>query len=137
MKIATEAKLDGKYLLSTSDPGLSAEDVALGSKNLLAAERGFRDLKSSMELRPVFHRLEPRIRPRAALLAGAAADPGRGTTHGQTWHTIARELGRLHAITLVGRPAWSSKPPNRRPPSRAFCGPADSPHRPGLPPSTL
>lgn len=28
-KIAAEAKLDGKYLLSTSDPDLSAEDVAL------------------------------------------------------------------------------------------------------------
>jgi hypothetical protein len=57
VKIANEAKLDGKYLLSTSDPGLSAEDVALGSENLLAAERGFRDLKSSIALRPVFHRL--------------------------------------------------------------------------------
>ena len=58
-KIAAEAKLDGKYLLSTSDPDLSAEDVALGYKNLLEAERGFRDLKSTLELRPVFHRLEP------------------------------------------------------------------------------
>ena len=61
-KIAAEAKLDGKYLLSTSDPHLTAEDVALGYKNLLEAERGFRDLKSTLELRPVFHRLEPRIR---------------------------------------------------------------------------
>ena len=62
-KIAAEAKLDGKYLLSTSDPDLSAEDGALGYKNLLEAERGFRDLKSTIELRPVFHRLEPRIAP--------------------------------------------------------------------------
>jgi hypothetical protein len=29
-KIAAEAKLDGKFLVSTSDPDLSAEDVALG-----------------------------------------------------------------------------------------------------------
>jgi len=61
-KITAEARLDGKYLLSTSDPDLSAEDVALGYKNLLEAERGFRDLKSTIELRPVFHRLEPSIR---------------------------------------------------------------------------
>jgi transposase len=61
-KIAAEQRLDGKFLLSTSDPDLSAEDVALGYKNLLEAERGFRDLKTTLELRPVFHRLEHRIR---------------------------------------------------------------------------
>uniref|UniRef100_UPI0039809C16 hypothetical protein n=1 Tax=Streptomyces sp. x-19 TaxID=2789280 RepID=UPI0039809C16 len=32
-KVAAEARLDGKYLLATSDPDLSAEDVALGYKN--------------------------------------------------------------------------------------------------------
>lgn len=102
-KITTEARLDGKYLLSTSDPDLSAEDVALGYKNLLEAERGFRDLKSTIELRPVFHRIEPRIRAHVllcwlALLLIRVAE--RRT--GQTWRTIARELGRLHAITLSG-----------------------------------
>ena len=102
-KIAAEARLDGKYLLSTSDPDLSAEDVALGYKNLLEAERGFRDLKSTIELRPVFHRLESRIRAHVllcwlALLLLRVAE--RRT--GQTWHTISRELGRLHAITLAG-----------------------------------
>jgi hypothetical protein len=49
-KVAAEERLDGKYLPSTSDPDLTAEDVALGSKNLLHAERGFRDLKSNLEL---------------------------------------------------------------------------------------
>jgi transposase len=106
-KIAAEARLDGKYLLSTSDPDLSAEDVALGYKNLLEAERGFRDLKSTIELRPVFHRLEPRIRAHVllcwlALLLIRVAE--RRT--GMTWRRIAIELGRLHAITLSG-PAGS------------------------------
>ena len=102
-KIAAETKLDGKYLLSTSDPDLSAEDVALGYKNLLEAERGFRDLKSTIELRPVFHRLEPRIRAHVllcwlALLLIRVAE--RRT--GMTWRQINRELNRLHAITLTG-----------------------------------
>jgi transposase len=102
-KVAAEAKLDGKYLLSTSDPDLSGEDVALGYKNLLEAERGFRDLKSTIELRPVFHRLEPRIRAHVllcwlALLLIRVAE--RRT--GMTWRQINRELGRLHAITLSG-----------------------------------
>ena len=96
--------MDGKYLLSfSSDPDLSAEDVALGYKNLLEAERGFRDLKSTIELRPVFHRIEPRIRAHVllcwlALLLIRVAE--RRT--GMTWRHIARELGRLHAITLSG-----------------------------------
>ena len=36
-KVIAEERLEGKYLLSTSDPDLSAEDVALGYKNLLEA----------------------------------------------------------------------------------------------------
>ncbi len=102
-KVRAEARLDGKYLLVTSDPDLSAEDVALGYKNLLEAERGFRDLKSTLELRPVFHRLEPRIRAHVllcwlALLLIRVAE--RRT--GETWPALARELGRLHAVTLTG-----------------------------------
>jgi hypothetical protein len=102
-KVRAETRLDGKYLLVTSDPDLSAEDVALGYKNLLEAERGFRDLKSTLELRPVFHRLEARIRAHVllcwlALLLIRVAE--RRT--GQTWPALARELGRLHAVTLTG-----------------------------------
>jgi len=102
-KIKAEERLDGKYLLSSSDPDLSAEDVALGYKNLLEAERGFRDLKSTLELRPVFHRVERRIRAHVllcwlALLLIRVAE--RQT--GQTWRRIALELQRLHLVTLTG-----------------------------------
>ena len=102
-KIKAEERLDGKYLLSTSDPDLSAEDVALGYKNLLEAERGFRDLKTTIELRPVFHRLEHRIRAHIllswlALLLIRIAE--RQT--GQTWRRIALDLQRLHLVTLTG-----------------------------------
>lgn len=55
-KITPEARLDGKYLPSTLDPDLSAEDVALGYKNLLEAERGFRDLKSTIPVELVGER---------------------------------------------------------------------------------
>jgi DDE family transposase len=102
-KVRAETRLDGKYLLITSDPDLPAEDIALGYKNLLEAERGFRDLKSTLELRPVYHRIEPRIRAHVllcwlALLLIRVAE--RRT--GQTWPALARELGRLHAVTLTG-----------------------------------
>jgi hypothetical protein len=102
-KLAAEERLDGKYLLSTSDHDLSAEDVALGYKNLLEAERGFRDLKTTLELRPVFHRLEHRIRAHVlicwlALLLIRISE--RKTGH--TWRRIALELQRLHLVTLTG-----------------------------------
>ena len=101
-KVRAEQRLDGKFLLSTSDPDLSAEDVALGYKNLLEAERGFRDMKSTLDLRPVFHRIEPRIRSHVllcwlALLLIRVAE--RRTA--MTWRRIATELGRVHAVTLT------------------------------------
>jgi len=102
-KVRAEERLDGKFLLSTSDPDLSAEDVALGYKNLLEAERGFRDMKSTLDLRPVFHRIEPRIRGHVllcwlALLLIRVAERRTGLT----WRRIAIELGRIHTVTLTG-----------------------------------
>jgi transposase len=102
-KIKAEERLDGKYLLSTSDPDLSAQDVALGYKNLLEAELGFRDLKSTLELRPVFHHVQRRIRAHVllcwlALLLIRVAE--RQTS--QTWRRIALDMQRLHRVTLTG-----------------------------------
>jgi len=39
-KAKAEENLDGKYLLRTSDPKMTAEDIALGYKQLLEVERG-------------------------------------------------------------------------------------------------
>ena len=102
-KITAEERLDGKYLLSTSDPDLSAEDVALGYKNLLEAERGFRDMKSTLELRPVFHRLEHRIRAHVLICwLGLLLIRIAERQAGQTWRRIALELQRLHLVSLTG-----------------------------------
>jgi hypothetical protein len=102
-KVAAEQRLDGKYLLSSSDPDLSAEEIALGYKNLREAERSFRDLKTTLELRPVFHRLEHRIQAHVvvcwlALLLIRIAERASG----QSWRRIATELQRLHLVTLQG-----------------------------------
>jgi hypothetical protein len=102
-KVKAEERLDGKYLLSSSDPDLSAEEIALGYKNLREAERSFRDLKTTLELRPVFHRLAHRIRAHVivcwlALLLIRIAE--RATD--QSWRRIATELQRLHLVTLQG-----------------------------------
>jgi hypothetical protein len=101
--IKTEQRLDGKYLLRCSDPKLSAEDIAVGYKQLLEVERGWRDMKSVLDLRPVYHRLEDRIRAHVllcwlALLLVRVAE----TTTGHTWTTIRAHLDRLHLITFTG-----------------------------------
>jgi len=92
-KVASEANLDGKYLLRCSDPHLSAEDIALGYTQLLQVERGWRDMKITLQLRPVYHRLEDRIRAHVilcwlALLLTRIVE----TTTGNTWNRIREEL---------------------------------------------
>ena len=101
--IKAEENLDGKYLLRTSDPRLSAEDIALGYKQLLEVERGWRDLKQVIDLRPVYHRKEERIRAHVilcwlALLLIRIAE----TTTGTTWAKIADELDLLTLGTFTG-----------------------------------
>jgi hypothetical protein len=61
-RVTAEQKLDGKFLLRFADAKISAEDIALGYTQLLEVERGWRDMKQITDLRPVYHRLEDRIR---------------------------------------------------------------------------
>ncbi|MEY9997369.1 IS4 transposase [Streptomyces sp. V4I8] len=102
-KVKAEENRDGKYLLRCSDPKLSAEDIARGYKALLEVERGWRDMKQVIDLRPVYHRLEERIRAHVllcwlALLLIRIAE----TATGETWPRIRRELDRLHLGTFTG-----------------------------------
>jgi len=96
-KVQEEEALDGKYLLSTSDDTLSAEDVALGYKQLAEVERAFRTLKTTLDLRPLYHRKEERIRAHVllcylALLLVRIAE--RET--GETWDHIRPVMERCH-----------------------------------------
>jgi hypothetical protein len=64
-QIDAEAALDGFYVLRTPVPAseLDASSVVTAYKNLKYVERDFRHIKSDdLDLRPVFHRLEERVR---------------------------------------------------------------------------
>jgi hypothetical protein len=102
-KITAEQRLDGKYLLTTSDPSLSGEDVALGYKQLLEAERSFHDLKGTLSLRPVFHRKDERIRAHVLVcfLALVLVRVAEQRTS-QTWRTIRAELGQIRLGHFCG-----------------------------------
>jgi hypothetical protein len=62
--IAEEAKLDGIYVIRTSETAeqLSAADTVRGYKSLAHVERAFRSLKSlDLLIRPIHHRTEERV----------------------------------------------------------------------------
>lgn len=96
-KVKAEQHLDGKFLLSSSDDDLSAAEIALYYKQLKEVERGWRDQKHVLDLRPIYHRKEDRIRSHVllsflALLLTRVAE----TRARDTWRNLRRELERIH-----------------------------------------
>ena len=59
--------MDGKLLLVTNTADLAPEDVVKRYKSLADIERGFRVLKSEIEIGPIHHRLPERIRAHATI----------------------------------------------------------------------
>ena len=100
--IRTAGRLDGGYLLRCSDPTLSAEEIAVGYKQLLDVERGWHELTGMGDLRPVRRDLHDRIRVHVllcwlALLLVRVAELATG----RTWSAIRAELDRIHMVTLT------------------------------------
>ena len=112
-RIRSEVHFDGKFLISTSDDTLSAEDAVMGYKQLAEIERVFRDLKHTIDIRPVFHRLPDRIKARVLLcwLALLLIRIAEQETD-QTWQSILTTLQPLQM--RIGRTApgevWQSPP---------------------------
>ncbi len=120
-KVAADQRLDGKFLLRTSDPTLSAEDVAFGYKQLLQVERAWRDMKTTLELRPVYHRKQERIQAHVllcwlGLLLIRMAENGTG----QTWHRLRWELDKMHLGRFSGRAGLVQQRTEATPAQRAI-----------------
>ena len=60
-KIQWESRFDGKWVLTTNTE-FSAEHIALKYKELWQVEQVFRDVKSVLETRPVYHQKDENIR---------------------------------------------------------------------------
>ena len=89
-------------MLRTNDDTLTSDDLAAAYKQLVAVERGWRDMKGALKLRPVYHYREDRIRAHIqlcwlALLLIRVAE----TATGDTWRNIRHELERMHLVTLA------------------------------------
>ena len=100
-KIRSEAQYDGKYLLSTSDIGHTAEDVVLGYKQLSEIERVFRDMKHLIANRQVRRRLPDRIKAHVLLCwLGMLLNRSADQEAGQTWIQIKKALSALQVGML-------------------------------------
>jgi hypothetical protein len=100
--VRRESHLDGKWLLRTSDVTLTGDDLAAAYKQLTAVERGWRDMKGALGLRPVFHHREDRIRAHIQLcwLALLLIRVAENAT-ADTWRNLHHELDRMHLVTLA------------------------------------
>jgi len=102
-KVHDEARLDGKYILRTSDDTLSPEDVVLGYRQLYEVEDAFRTLKQTLELRPVYHRTEQRIRAHVILCwLGLLLIRVAEVRTGRTWSRIRTLLQRIRLGSFIG-----------------------------------
>ena len=86
-------------------------------------ERGWRDMKQVIDLRPVYHRKEERIRAHVifcwlALLLIWIAE----TTTGTTWNKITDELGQLTLGTFTGPAGTCRQTPELTPAQRNILG---------------
>lgn len=97
--VKTMERLDGKYLIQTSDDTLSSEDVALGYKQLLKVEAAFRTPKQSLALRPVYYRKDDRIRSHVLLCwLGLMLIRIVENQTGRTWRDMRNVFQRIHLV---------------------------------------
>jgi hypothetical protein len=94
--VRAAARYDGKFVVTTNDDTLTAEDLALGYKQLLRVEQSWRELKSGIRLRPIFHWVAHRIHAhvRLAVLSLLLERVAEQACQ-DTWRNIRDRLERL------------------------------------------
>ena len=60
--LGSEKGIEGKYVIATSELGLSVLEVVAIYKDLSDVERGFRQLKDVLAMRPIYHQREARVK---------------------------------------------------------------------------
>jgi transposase len=105
-KIEEESRYDGKWILRTNTE-LPAEIVALKYKELIQVEQVFRDMKSVLETRPVFHQTDETIRGHvfcsflALVLRKELESRLEKASHCFEWSDIKHDLEALQEVTIT------------------------------------
>ena len=96
-------KHDGKFVVHSNDDTLTAEDLALGYKQLMRVEQAWRQLKSGLRLRPVFHWAPHRIHAHVFLtVLGLLLERVAEQACGDTWRNIRDDLKQIKLAELSG-----------------------------------
>ena len=61
-KLGVEKRLEGRYVLATSEANFGMLDAVAGYKQLAEVERGFRSLKDVIAMRPIWHHSEDAVK---------------------------------------------------------------------------
>ena len=96
-------KRDGKFVVHSNDDTLTREDLALGYKQLMRVEQAWRQLKSGLRLRPVFHWAPHRIHAHVALTVLALLlERVAEVACNDTWRNIRDDLKQVKLAQLFG-----------------------------------
>jgi transposase len=104
-KIEEEKRFDGKWVLTTSTT-LPAAEVALQYKELWQVEQVFRDMKSILDTRPVYHQLDETIKGHvfcsflALVLRKELEKRLEASNLCLEWNDIKRDLMALQEVVL-------------------------------------
>lgn len=104
-KVKYEARFDGKWVLKTNTD-LDTAQVALKYKELWRVERVFRDVKSLLETRPIFHQRDQTIRGHVfcsflALVMRKELDRRlEAAGHHFEWADVKQDLKALQQVTI-------------------------------------
>lgn len=104
-KVEYESRFDGKWVLTTN-MDLPADKVALKYKELWQVERVFRDVKSILETRPVYHQRDENIRGHvfcsflALVLRKELERRLNQAGHLFEWSDIKQDLKALQQVTI-------------------------------------
>ena len=131
--LATEAHLDGKFLLRTDDENLPAKDIARGYKSALgnrAKVAGQEVVDSRHPPRPPPTRGPHPRRGPAVRTGSAAVARRRDLSVGDIWRNIRNEPNRMHLVMMAtsqGTGSQQSEPTPRHRHTLGALGLADSP----------
>ena len=101
-RVSQLAKLDGKFVVHSNDDTLTAEDLALGYKQLQIAERAFRLLKNGIRIRPIFHWRPHRISAHVSLsILALLLERIAENACGDTWRNVRDDLRRIKLARLL------------------------------------
>lgn len=104
-KVQRESRFDGKWVLATNT-NMSAEKVALNYKELWQVEKVFRDVKSLLNTRPIFHQRDRTIRGHvfcsflALVLRKELERQLNRAGHVLEWANIKQDLKALQQVTI-------------------------------------